>query len=76
MMINLLDEKGDFNKIAVDARAKALHRASISRGDKGETSTLEYWLAYCWRIARQQHELHKKFASRKDECGSDRQEGN
>lgn len=59
MAVNLLDDTGDFSNIAIDARAKALHRASISRGDKGETATLEYWMAYCWRIARQQYELRK-----------------
>lgn len=59
MTINLLNGDGDFNIAAIEARAKALHRASISRRDKGESATLEYWMAYCWRIARQQHELHK-----------------
>lgn len=69
MTINLLDEDGDFNKPAIEGRAKALHRAAISRRDKGEAATLDYWMAYCWRIARQQHELHRSITSREDRDG-------
>jgi hypothetical protein len=55
-MHKLIDADGEFDRRAIHARAKALHNAAIERGDTGEAATFEHWSAYCWRVARDQHE--------------------
>ncbi len=55
-MHKLIDSKGEFDRPAIHARAVELHKAAIDRGDSGEAANFEYWSAYCWRVARTQHE--------------------
>ena len=55
-MHRLIDAQGEFDRPAIHARAVALHKAAIERGDKGPEATFEYWSSYVWRVARGQHE--------------------